>query len=111
MHTQLPNAVAAYFEISSGTELSKLENVFTDTAIVRDEEQKYQGPKAILDWLVRAKQQYSYTTEIRDSKTHRNSYIVETIVSGNFPDSPVTLDHIFQLEGERIASLTIKPCV
>lgn len=111
MHTQLPTAVAAYFEISSGTELSKLEDIFTDNALVRDEEQEYQGHKAILDWLVGAKQQYSYTTEIRDSKTHRDSYIVQTMVSGNFPGSPVTLDHIFQLEGERIASLTIKPCL
>ena len=28
-------------------------------------------------------------------------------VSGNFPNSPVTLDYIFGLEGEKIASLEI----
>lgn len=28
-------------------------------------------------------------------------------VSGNFPKSPVTLEHIFGLEGEKIASLEI----
>ena len=110
MRTQLPTSVAAYFRISSGTNFSELKNCFTDNAVVRDEDQKHQGYNAILDWLTKAKQQYNYKTEILDSKTHRNSIIVQTKVSGNFPGSPVELDHVFQLSGERIASLEIKPC-
>jgi hypothetical protein len=29
-------------------------------------------------------------------------------VSGNFPNSTVTLEHIFELDGEKIASLEIR---
>lgn len=34
--------------------------------------------------------------------------IVTARVSGNFPGSPVNLDHIFGIEGDRIASLEIR---
>jgi hypothetical protein len=34
--------------------------------------------------------------------------IVTGKVSGNFPNSPVTLEHIFRLDGDKIASLEIR---
>jgi hypothetical protein len=34
--------------------------------------------------------------------------IVTGRVAGDFPGSPVTLDHVFRLEGDRIASLEIR---
>ena len=34
--------------------------------------------------------------------------VVTGKVSGNFPGSPITLDHIFEIEGDKIVSLEIR---
>jgi hypothetical protein len=34
--------------------------------------------------------------------------IVAAKVAGDFPGSPVTLDHVFRLEGDKISSLEIR---
>ena len=39
----------------------------------------------------------------RDGKT-----VVTAKVAGSFPNSPVNLDHIFGIEGDRISSLEIR---
>jgi hypothetical protein len=35
--------------------------------------------------------------------------VVTGEVSGDFPGSPIKLEHIFEIEGGRIASLEIRP--
>jgi hypothetical protein len=35
--------------------------------------------------------------------------VVTTKMTGNFPDSPVTVDFVFQLKGDKITSLEITP--
>ena len=110
MSTPLPKAVAAYFQLSNAADCTRLKHCFTDTAIVRDEGREYQGHAAIQDWMAAARQQYQFTTETGDSETLLDTIRVHTRVSGNFPGSPVNLDQVFTLSGERIASLEITPC-
>jgi hypothetical protein len=35
--------------------------------------------------------------------------VVTAKVSGNFPGSPIKLEHLFEIEGGRIVSLEIRP--
>ena len=110
MSTPLPKAVAAYFQLSNAADFTRLKHCFTDTAIVRDEGREYQGHAAIQDWMAAARQHYRFTSEMGSSETLLDAIRVQTRVSGNFPGSPVNLDHVFTLSGDRIASLEIKPC-
>ncbi|MHC1790385.1 nuclear transport factor 2 family protein [Solidesulfovibrio sp.] len=110
MSTPLPQAVAAYFQLSNAADLTSLKHCFTETAIVRDEGREHQGHAAIQAWMAAARQHYRFTTEIGESETLVDAIRVRTRISGNFPGSPVTLDQVFTLSGDRIASLEIKPC-
>jgi len=40
--------------------------------------------------------------------TRDGKVVVTGRVSGNFPGSPITLDHIFEIEGGKIVSLEIR---
>lgn len=110
MSTTLPQVITAYFQINNTADISKLKNCFTDTAVVRDEGLEHQGHAAIHAWMAAAKQQYRFTTEILKSEIRLDTLWVQTTVSGNFPGSPVLLDHVFTLSGDRIASLEINVC-
>jgi len=41
--------------------------------------------------------------------TRDGKVVVTGKVSGNFPGSPISLQHIFEIEGDRIVSLEIRP--
>jgi hypothetical protein len=63
------------------------------------------GVAAIKQWMRDAKKKYQHRVEPievvkRDGKT--------VVTARNFPNSPVNLDHIFGIEGDRIASLEIR---
>lgn len=51
---------------------------------------------------------YSHTLEPLSSLEGDGRIIVSAKVSGNFPGSPITLNHIFELAGDRIVSLEIR---
>lgn len=110
MPTQLPKPVADYFRITGTTDLSELNQCFTDDAVVIDENQRHQGHQAIEAWITNAKAQYTFTVEILGSATHEAGITVHTNVAGDFPGSPVALDHAFQLSGDRITFLEITVC-
>ena len=66
-----------------------------------------EGVTAIGRWMEEAKRKYQHTTTPfavvrRDGKT-----VVTAKVSGNFPNSPVNLEHVFEIEGDKITSLEI----
>jgi hypothetical protein len=107
MSIDLPDLLANYFAAENRSDIDALGACFADHAVVRDEGRNIEGVSAIKQWMRDAKNKYQHTAEPikivkRDGKT-----VVTATVSGTFPNSPVTLDHIFGIEGDRIASLEI----
>ena len=85
-----------------------LARCFAVDAVVQDEGHRIQGLDAIKAWRIENRRKYAHTVEPlgiaeRDGKT-----VVTASVSGNFPGSPVVLDHVFGLDGDRIMSLEIR---
>jgi hypothetical protein len=110
MSLDLHDLLANYFanENRSDADGLGLGACFADHAVVRDEGRSIEGVAAIKQWMRDAKEKYQHTVEPiaiakRDGKT-----VVTARVSGNFPNSPVNLDHIFEIEDDRIASLEIR---
>ena len=107
MSVTLPDPLAKFFSAENRGDPDGLGACFADHAVVRDEGQTYQGVAAIKQWMRDAKRKYQHTAEPtaiaqRDGKT-----VVAATVAGNFPGSPVSLAHIFGIDGDRIVSLEI----
>ena len=106
MSLDLPDLLTRYFAAENGNDMESLAACFADHGVVRDEGRNIMACRH-RQWMSDAKQKYQHTVEPisiaeRDGKT-----IVTARVAGNFPNSPVNLDHIFAIEGDRIASLEI----
>ena len=109
MHpSTLPEPIAAYFAAEHNPEA--LARCFTPQAVMKDDGHTYTGVEAITAFMTEASAKYSAMTVPFALEREDGLQIVRAKITGNFPGSPVTLEHIFQLEGERIASLEIKPC-
>ena len=107
MSTQLPDSIATFFRISNGAEAAELRHCFAESAVVRDESRTHQGYEAIQAWLLEAQRKYAYRVEPLDVAQQGASVKVRAKVTGNFPGSPVELEHVFRLAGGRIESLEI----
>jgi len=70
--------------------------------------QSKDSPRSRLGGSKRARK-YNHTVEPFAISERNGKLIVRGKVSGNFPGSPVKLDHIFEIEGDRIVSLEIRP--
>jgi hypothetical protein len=107
MSLVLPKPIAAYFAAENSDDTEALLQCFAEHAVVRDEGRTIEGLAAIKQWHVEAKKKYHHTVQPIDAVERDGKTVVIGKVSGNFPNSPVTLDYIFGLEGEKIASLEI----
>jgi hypothetical protein len=108
MTLNLPEPIAAYFAADKA-DSQGLSRCFTDNAVVKDEGRTYNGRAAIKNWKEEASAKYEYTSEPMACEQQRGKHVVTCRLTGNFPGSPVDLRFIFELEGDRIASLEIIP--
>lgn len=107
MTPSLPDPIARYFQISNGADAAGLEDCFTDDAQVHDERQTHRGHAAIRSWHQAARSKFAYTVEPRRAVEQGDRHTVTAHVVGDFPGSPVELDHVFELADGRIRSLEI----
>jgi len=107
MNIQLPDSIAAFFEVSNGADALAVERCFTETAVVHDESHAHQGHESIRAWLREAQRKYAYTVEPLAVAQQDSTFKVRARVSGNFPGSPVELDHVYELTSGRIDVLKI----
>ena len=108
MAIHLPKPIDIYFASENARDTEGADRCFAVDAIVRDEGRTIEGIAAIEAWRIETGEKYRHTVEplsvtARDGKT-----VVTVRVSGNFPGSPVNLDHIFELHGDKIVSLEIR---
>jgi hypothetical protein len=108
MSLALPGPVAAYFDADKAADATALARCFVEEGVVRDEGGTFKGPAAIEQWNAGAREKYHHTVEPIGAVMQDSQIVVTGRVSGNFPGSPVDLQHIFLLEGDKIASLEIR---
>lgn len=107
MSLSLPNSVSNYFKISNGLDIAQIVGCFTRDAVVVDEGQTYQGHAAIQSWQRDAQKKFKYTVEPISMSRDGDRLSVTANVVGNFPGSPVQLNHVFDLVGDKIKQLKI----
>ncbi|MEH6492743.1 nuclear transport factor 2 family protein [Halopseudomonas sp.] len=109
MTLSLPDAVSTCFDIINGGDPKRVNACFRPDATVTDENQRHQGLSAIESWQRETRQAFTYKAEPLAAATENGVLNVRARLTGDFPGSPVQLDHVFVLEQGMIQSLEIKP--
>jgi hypothetical protein len=105
---RLPKAVVVYLAAEKAKEPDIFPFCFADNARVHDESRDYQGLAAIKSWARDAQAKYQYVVEPLQASMDDQRVNLRARLTGNFPGSPVELEHVFTLEGGKIISLEIQ---
>jgi hypothetical protein len=62
---------------------------------------------AIKQWKAQTRKKYKHTVEPLRSVQKDDKTIITNRLTGNFPGSPIELEFVFTLDGNKIASLEI----
>jgi hypothetical protein len=108
MPLDLPRPVAEYFAADHARDAHAQARCFADDGVVHDEGGTFRGTEAIREWSTATREKYHHTVEPLSAIDRDGATIVTARVAGDFPGSPVTLDYIFRLKGDKIASLEIR---
>jgi ketosteroid isomerase-like protein len=108
MALNVPEPVAAYLAAEEAKDADALSRCFTEDGTVHDEGQDYHGRDSIRQWKQAADAKYRYVFRTINVQTLGELVTVRARLTGEFPGSPVELDHIFKLSAYKIASLQIR---
>jgi len=108
MPISLPKPIASYFAAEEAGDARALARCFTGVGVVRDEGGTFTGRAAIARWNADARAKYHHTVVPLSATESDGVIVVLARVAGEFPGSPVELEHFFTLHGEEIASLEIR---
>jgi|SRR5262245_20271082 len=108
MSIKLPAPLESYFASENAHYTSAIEGCFATNATVRDEGRSIKGIAEIRAWRIETGDKYHHSVEPIAVSSRDGKVVVTGRVSGNFPGSPITLDHIFEIEGGKIVSLEIR---
>ena len=108
MDITLPGPIGIYFVSENAHDPSAIDTCFAADAIVRDEGRTIKGIAAIKAWRVETGEKYRHTVEPLGLSLQDGRVVVLSRVSGAFPGSPIRLEHIFEIDGDRITSLQIR---
>jgi hypothetical protein len=75
---------------------------------LRPETTTIEGLAAIKQWKAETRKKYQHTVEPLASAQKEGKTIVTNRLTGNFPGSPIDLEFVFTLTGDKIASLEIR---
>jgi len=108
MPIRLPKPIAAYFAAEKAGDASALARCFTNDGVVRDEGGTFTGRAAIERWNADARAKYHHTVAPLSATEGEGAIVVLARVAGDFPGSPLELEHTFKLDRDEIASLEIR---
>ena len=108
MAVDMPGPVAEYLAAEEAKDADALSRCFTEDGTVHDEGHDYRGRDSIRQWKQAADAKYRYVLRSISVQTLGDLVTVRARLTGNFPGSPVELDHIFKLSNNKIASLEIR---
>jgi ketosteroid isomerase-like protein len=108
MALDVPEPVAEYLTAEEAKDVHALSRCFTEDGTAHDEGQDYHGRDSIRQWKEAADVNYRYVLQTVNVQTFGDLLTVRARLTGEFPGSPVELDHIFKLSNDKIASLEIR---
>jgi len=108
MALDVPEPVAEYLAAEEAKDADALSRCFTEDGTVHDEGRDYHGRDSIRQWKQAADVNYRYVLQTVNVQTFGDLVTVRARLTGEFPGSPVELDHIFKLSNDKIASLEIR---
>ena len=108
MSVDLPTPIAIYIDAENRDDTEALAQCFAEDAVVRDEGQTIEGLAAIKQWKAETRKKYQHTIEPLASAQQDSKIIVTNRLTGNFPGSPIEIEFVFTLDGNKIASLDIR---
>jgi ketosteroid isomerase-like protein len=104
----VPEVLTRYFEADASRDIEAITALFTDDAVVVDEDQTWSGTSRIRAWREGPASKYQYTTEVSDTvHAGADDYLVTGRLEGNFPGGTADLKWRFTIAGERIKGLHI----
>jgi len=107
MSVDLPTPIAIYIAAENSGDMETLAQCFAEDAVVRDEDKTIDGLAAIKQWKAETRKKYQHTVEPLSSVQKDGKTIVTNRLTGNFPGSPIELEFVFTLAGNKITSLEI----
>jgi ketosteroid isomerase-like protein len=102
MALDLPKPLAEYLAAEEVKDADALSRCFTEDGTVHDEGQEYQGRDSIRQWKQAADAKYRYVLQTVNVQKFGDFVTVRARLTGEFPGSPVELDHIFKLSKTRL---------
>lgn len=108
MDVNLPVPIAIYFAAENQGHTEIVAECFAENGVVRDEGQTIEGLAAIKQWRAETKSKYQHTIEPLAVAQKDGKTIVTNRLIGNFPGSPIELEFVFTLYGDKIVSLEIR---
>ena len=108
MSVDLPTPIARYIAAENRGDTEALDKCFTEDAVVRDEGQTIEGLAAIKQWKTETRKKYQHTIEPLASVEKDGKTIATNRLTGNFPGSPIELEFVFTLKGNKIMALEIR---
>ena len=108
MSPKLPEPFEVYFTLENAHSTSAIDGWFATNPTVRDEGKTIKGIAAIKAWRIETGEKYHHSVERLTVFTRDEKVVATASVSGNFPGSPITLNHIFEMESGKITSLEIR---
>jgi hypothetical protein len=107
MSVDLPTPIAIYIAAENRGDVEALAQCFSEDAVVRDEDKTIKGLAAIRQWKAETRRKYQHTIEPLASTQKDGKTVVTNRLTGNFPGSPIELEFVFTLDGDKIVSLDI----
>src|SRR5712691_11327962 len=108
MSVNLPTPIAIYIAAENRGDTEAMSQCFAEHAVVRDEGKTIEGLAAIKRWKAETRKKYRHTIEPLASAQKDGKTIVTNRLTGNFPGSPIELEFVFALDGDKISSLEIR---
>jgi ketosteroid isomerase-like protein len=108
MPVDLPTPIAIYIDAENRGDTEALAQCFAENAVVRDEGKTIEGLAAIKRWTAETRKKYQHTVEPLASAQKGGKTVVTNRLTGNFPGSPIELEFVFTLDGDKIVSLEIR---
>ena len=107
MIDNLPKPIALYVAAENTGDANLFDQCFAEGAVVRDENETHRGLAEIKKWKAETKKKYQHTVDPLRVSEKDGRFIVTNRLTGNFPGSPIELEFVFTLKGDKIVSLEI----
>ena len=107
MIDNLPKPIALYVAAENSGDPNLFDQCFAENAIVSDENETHEGLAAIKAWKAETKRKYQHSVDPLRIAEQGDKVTVTNRLTGNFPGSPIELDFVFTIRGDKVISLEI----